>query len=83
MSCTGFALLLRTVPYAAKCGISASCWTYADCVSAAVGGGGDAEALAAGAAIMSSVLGPANASESKTRENKNTDESTQQQVEPD
>jgi hypothetical protein len=83
VSCAGFTLLLRTVPYSAKCGISASCCTYADCVSAAVGGGGDAEALVAGAAIVSSVLGPENASEFRIRENKNTDGSTQQQVELD
>jgi hypothetical protein len=77
------ALLLRITPYSAKCDISANCCRYADCVSAAVGGGGDAEALfVAGAAIRSRVLGPENTSELRRRENKYADESTQQPVEP-
>jgi hypothetical protein len=67
-------LLLRTVPYSAKCGISASCCTYADYVSAAIGGGRDTEALVAGTVIVSSVLGPENMSEFRIRENENTDE---------
>ena len=52
-------MLLSTVPYPANSGTSASCWAYADCVSAAVGGGGVVDVLVeAGTPIVSNVLGP-------------------------
>jgi len=59
VSCTGLLVLLSTGPYPANSGTSASCCAYADCVSAAVGGGGVADILfEAGTPIVSSVLGP-------------------------
>lgn len=52
-------MLLSTEPYDASSGTSASCCAYADCVSAAVGGGGAADACdVVGAPIVSKVLGP-------------------------
>ena len=60
VSCAGFVLLLSTAPYVANSGTSASCWTYADCVSAAVGGGGVAALEVLGAPRVSRVLGPRN-----------------------
>lgn len=59
MSCTGLLELLRTGPNDSNSGTSASCCKYADCVSAAVGGGGDAEVFfeEAGTPIVSKVVG--------------------------
>ena len=58
VSWAGFVLLLSTGPYDANSGTSASCCTYADCVSAAVGGGGVTIFDVLGAWSASSVLGP-------------------------
>ena len=59
MSCDGVALLLRTGPYEANSGTSASCVAYADCFSAADGArGASAAFFDKGAPIVSKVLGP-------------------------
>lgn len=59
VSCDGLKLLLSTTPYDANSGTSASCCTYADCVSAAVCGGGVTAFDVDGTPIVSRLLGRA------------------------